>query len=161
MTNDKTCPGLPARDGDQFALLTAPGHLLRRNHQRSYDIFARLVGTDVTRQQIALLFALSRRPGASQNDLVAQTGFDKSTTKEMLGRMIARGWVERSRAPDDGRAWAMTITAPGQHLLDERMPAVRAAQEEIMAPLPEALRPVFLRCLQILIGVGCDGDDFA
>ena len=149
------------RDDDPFALLTAPGHLLRRNHQRSYDIFARLVGSDVTRQQIALLFALSHKAGVSQNDLVAQTGFDKSTAKEMIGRMIAKGWVERTRAPDDGRAWAMSITPAGQQLLDQRMPAVRAAQIEIMAPLPRELRPVFLHCLQTLIGVAGEGPEDA
>ena len=39
-------------------LLETPGHLLRRNHQRSYEIFTELVGDDVTRQQMALLVAL-------------------------------------------------------------------------------------------------------
>ncbi len=97
----------------------------------------------------------------SQNDLVAQTGFDKSTAKEMIGRMIAKGWVERTRAPDDGRAWAMSITPAGQQLLDQRMPAVRAAQIEIMAPLPRELRPVFLHCLQTLIGVAGEGPEDA
>ena len=63
----------------QLDLRRAPGHLLRRNHQRSQDIFSKLVGEDITRQQIALLIALSERPGASQNDLVGATGIDKST----------------------------------------------------------------------------------
>ena len=34
----------------QFDLLFALGYLLRRNHQRSVDIFTRTVGDDVTRQ---------------------------------------------------------------------------------------------------------------
>ncbi|MGO8918389.1 MAG: MarR family winged helix-turn-helix transcriptional regulator [Stellaceae bacterium] len=143
----------PQRDLNRFKLIDAPGHLLRRNHQRSYEIFARLVGDDVTRQQIALLIALQQNPGASQNQLVAATGFDKSTLKEMLGRMVTSGWVARARDPEDGRAWTMRITTAGRALLEERFPSVAQAQTEILAPLPAELRPVFIRCLRILLGL--------
>jgi DNA-binding MarR family transcriptional regulator len=135
-----------------FSLLDAPGHLLRRNHQRSYEIFARHVGDDVTRQQIALLIALARHPGSSQRELVGATGIDKSTLKEMLGRMVKREWVTRDRDPDDSRAWTMRITPGGEALLAERIDAVAAAQREIVAPLPEADRAAFIRSLRILIG---------
>lgn len=138
---------------DDFDLETAPGHLLRRNHQRSYEIFADLVGTDVTRQQIALLIALAKNPGASQNDMVALTGFDKSTLREMLGRLVEKGWVARERDPDDSRAWRIDITPLGRALLDEKMKRVKEVQNEIMAPLPSELRPVFLSCLQIMLGM--------
>ena len=138
---------------DAFQLMEAPGHLLRRNHQRSYELFTQLVGSDVTRQQIALLIALNKNPGASQNELVGLTGFDKSTLKEMIGRLVSKGWVERNRDPDDSRAWKMHITPAGRALLDEKMDKVRAVQEEILKPLPAELRPVFLRCLRILIGI--------
>lgn len=141
-------------EGDEeFELLTAPGHLLRRNHQRSFDIFTRLVGADVTRQQIALLVALRRAPGVSQNDLVGLTGFDKSTLKEMIGRMVEKGWVVRERDPEDSRAWKISISRAGADLLEDRLPKVRATQTEILAPLPPELRPVFLRCLRIMIGL--------
>lgn len=136
-----------------FDLLRAPGHLLRRNHQRSYELFNQRVGSDVTRQQIALLIALKQAPGASQNDLVHLTGFDKSTLKEMLGRLVAKNWVERERDPQDSRAWKIHISAAGRALLDERLSRVHAVQEEILAPLSDELRPIFLRCLRILIGL--------
>jgi DNA-binding MarR family transcriptional regulator len=134
-------------------LLDTPGHLLRRNHQRSYEIFSELVGDDVTRQQMALLIALYQNPGAAQNALVNATGFDRATIAEMLGRMVSRGWVARSRDPEDGRAWTMHITAEGRNLLLDRISKIVAAQEEILAPLPEELRPVFIRCLRMLLGL--------
>lgn len=138
---------------DGFSLLRAPGHLLRRNHQRSFEIFARHVGDDVTRQQIAFLIALYNRPGASQRDLVESTGIDKSTIKEMLGRMIKRGWVARDRDPQDNRAYTMGITPAGEALLLERMRSVKAAQDEILAPLAPEHRQRFLRDLRILVGL--------
>lgn len=136
-----------------FQLLEAPSHLLRRNHQRSYEIFSRMFGDDLTRQQVALLIALNQSPGASQNDLVAATGFDKSTLKEMLGRLVERGWVARTRDLDDQRAWRMHITCEGEKLLESRFDAIAALQDEILAPLPEDLRPVFIQCLRILVGL--------
>lgn len=134
-----------------FDLLDMPGHLLRRNHQRSYEIFARHVGDDVTRQQIALMIALAKNPGSSQRELVEVTAIDKSTLKEMLGRMVERGWVTRERDPLDNRAWTMCITPQGERLLMDRLEAVRLAQEEILAPLPETFKATFLRSLRILI----------
>ena len=50
----------PKNDENDFNLLMAPGHLLRRNHQLP-ELFTQMVGGDVTRQQIALLIALTRR----------------------------------------------------------------------------------------------------
>ncbi len=136
----------------EFNLLDAPGHLLRRNHQRSYEIFACHVGDDVTRQQIALLIALAKNPGASQRELVEATGIDKSTLKEMLGRMVARDWVVRERDPEDNRAWTMRLAPGGEALLADRIGAVSAAQREILAPLSEEDRASFVRCLRVLIG---------
>ncbi|QUT04635.1 winged helix-turn-helix transcriptional regulator [Sphingobium phenoxybenzoativorans] len=142
-----------------FDLMSAPGHLLRRNHQRSFDIFTRLVGDVLTRQQFALMLALGQRPGASQRDLVEATGIDKSTLKEMLGRMVARGWVERERDKADSRAWTMHLTAMGTELLLENLPKVQAAQREILAPLSEEDRATFMRCLRKLIDHDIAPDD--
>ncbi len=136
-----------------FDLLHAPGHLLRRNHQRSYELFTRRVGDGMTRQQAALLIALSQLPGATQNDLVAETGMDKSTLKELIGRMVSRGLVERLRHPADSRAWALHLTPAGLRLLTEVLPKVEAAQQDILAPLPEAQRPEFVRMLRVLAGL--------
>ena len=138
---------------DGLRLADTPGHLLRRNHQRSYEIFSRLVGDDVTRQQMALLISLHQTPGASQRTLVELTGFDRATIAEMVGRMIERGWVERQRDPHDGRAWTMNITDAGRQFVLARILQIVQVQNEILAPLPESDREHFLRCLRILLGI--------
>lgn len=142
----------------QFDLLSAPGYLLRRNHQRSVDIFTRTVGDDVTRQQIGTLLALHRKPGASQRDLVDATGIDKSTLKEMLGRMVKRGWVRRERDVEDSRAWTMQLTPGGLGLLIERIERVEAAQCEILGPLPARDQAILLRYLRKLAGLAVQSD---
>jgi DNA-binding MarR family transcriptional regulator len=141
----------------RFELLAAPGHLLRRNHQRSFDIFSRHVGNDLTRQQFALMLALGQRPGASQRDLVEATGIDKSTLKEMLGRLVTRGWVKRDRDPRDSRAWTMELTGEGASLLLDNVAKVQSAQLEIMAPLSEDEQATLLALLRKLLGRSEDG----
>jgi hypothetical protein len=71
----------------------------------------------------------------------------------MLGRMVTNGWVARTRDDEDRRAWTISITRQGLALLDDRFPRVAAVQREILAPLPDALRPVFIHCLRLLIGL--------
>ncbi len=141
----------------RFELLAAPGHLLRRNHQRSFDIFSRHVGNDLTRQQFALMLALGQRPGASQRDLVEATGIDKSTLKEMLGRLVTRGWVKRDRDPRDSRAWTMELTGEGTSLLLDNVAKVQSAQREIMAPLSDDEQATLLALLRKLLGRSEDG----
>lgn len=136
-----------------FQLSATPGNLLRRNHQRSFEIFSKAVGSDVTRQQIALLIAVDQQPGASQSALVEATGIDKSTLKEMIGRLSRSGWIKQERDPADGRAWKIYLGPRGDDILRDRIDLIIAAQEEILAPLAPELRPIFLRCLRILIGL--------
>ena len=136
-----------------FNLQTAPGHLLRRNDQRAYEIFQKHVGNTIRRQQFAVLNALRETPGASQKDLVEATGIDKSTAMEMLGRMVARHWVFRRRAPQDSRAWQLLLTDEGQRVLSAHLEAGRAAQQEILDPLLPDEREVFVALLRKLLGL--------
>ena len=142
---------LPAIVQD-FQLLAAPGHLLRRCHQRSEELFTEAVGTDgPTRQQIALLITVCQHPEASQAALVDRTGIDKNTLAQMIKRLTERGLLERRRGQHDARTNAITATPAAIKLLETVMPKVRAVQEQILAPLPAELRPVFQLCLRMIV----------
>jgi DNA-binding MarR family transcriptional regulator len=142
-----------------FALASAPGHLLRRCHQRSEELFTAAVGPDgPTRQQVALLISACQHPDASQADLVALTGIDKNTLTQMINRLTERGLLERRRSARDARTNAITATPAALALLEEIMPKVRAVQDQIIAPLPKELRPIFKRCLQIIAGLDAAAD---
>lgn len=124
---------------------------MRRNDQRATEIFQKHVGSSLTRQQFALLVALREKGGAAQKDLVDFTGIDKSTTKEMLGRMVARGWVERQRCADDRRAWTMSLTPEGVRVLSENKHKATLAQSEILKPLTPEQRRTFIAYLRLLL----------
>jgi DNA-binding MarR family transcriptional regulator len=137
-----------------FELREAPGHLLRRCHQRSEELFTAAVGTDgPTRQQIALLVTACQHPEASQAQLVSLTGIDKNTLTQMISRLTERGLLERRRHTEDGRANVISATAAAVRLLEDVMPKVRRVQEQILEPLPDELRGTFLRCLRLVSGL--------
>ena len=137
-----------------FTLGEAPGHLLRRCHQRSEELFTEAVGVDgPTRQQVALLVTVCQHPHLSQAELGALTGIDKNTLAHMISRLLGRGLLERERAPDDARTNAINATPAAVRLMEEVMPKVRRVQEQILEPVPEALRPIFQQCLQLVAGI--------
>lgn len=148
------------KDIESFTLRDAPGHLLRRCHQRSEELFTAALGTDgPTRQQIAVLVTVVQHPEASQAELVSLTGIDKNTLTQMIKRLIERGLLERRRTERDARTNAISATPEAVALLKAVMPKVRRVQEQILEPLPAELRPVFQLCLRLIIGL--DGPEAA
>jgi DNA-binding MarR family transcriptional regulator len=146
-------PGLPP-SVESFALRDAPGHLLRRCHQRSEELFTEALGSDgPTRQQIALLVTVCQHPAASQAELVNLTGIDKNTLTQMIKRLTARGLLERRRGEHDARTNEIHATPAAVRLLEAVMPSVRRVQERILEPLPKNLRPVFQHCLRLISGL--------
>lgn len=147
-------PKAPPSAIEAFVLHDAPGHLLRRCHQRSEELFTEAVGTDgPTRQQIALLVTVCQHPAASQAELVALTGIDKNTLAQMIKRLTERGLLERRRGEHDARTNSIHATPAAVCLLEEVMPSVRRVQEQILEPLPKHLRPSFLHCLRLISGL--------
>ena len=137
-----------------FALRDAPGHLLRRCHQRSEELFTAAIGSDgPTRQQIALLVSAVQNPEASQAELVELTGIDKNTLTQMISRLTARGLLERHPSKRDGRTNAISATTAGVRLLDVVMPRVRQVQDQILEPIPAELRATFQHCLRLIAGL--------
>lgn len=135
-------------------LRLAPGHLLRRCHQRSHEIFNHAIGKrGITRQQTATLIVLAQNPGASQQELSDESGFDRNTLADITSRLLGKGLIERRRSAADSRAYEVFLTAAGARLVKRVMPAAHEVQRRILEPLPPELRPVFIRCMRIMLGL--------
>ena len=78
--------------------LSSPLHLLHRASQRADSLFARNVGaTAPTPRQFAVLQAVSHQSGLSQTDIMAATGIDRSSTAELVRRLVSNGCLQRRR----------------------------------------------------------------
>ena len=94
-------------------------HALRK----AFDRLA--VGLGVTRAQWKVLFKLTRSPGLRQVELADMLDLEPITLCRIVDRLEEAGLVERSRDPEDRRAWRLHVTAKAQPLI-EKLQAVGA-----------------------------------
>jgi DNA-binding MarR family transcriptional regulator len=95
------------------------GHVLRK----AFDRLA--VGLGVTRAQWKVLFRLTRQPGLRQVELADMLELEPITLCRIVDRLEEAGLVERTRDPEDRRAWRLHVTAKAQPLV-EKLQAVGA-----------------------------------
>jgi DNA-binding MarR family transcriptional regulator len=138
----------------EFDLYTNVNHLLRRAHQRAEAIFAETMeGLDITPRQATLLYVVLHNPGASLSDVVQLGGMDRGTTSEMVPRMVRRGLLVESRAADDGRAKALTITDEGAELISAVIERTADVREAVLSTLPPEYHALFIKMLSLMIGL--------
>jgi DNA-binding MarR family transcriptional regulator len=130
-------------------------HLLHRAGQRAADIFAaESRAGSLTPRQFAVLTVVSQNAGLTQSDLVEYTGIDRSTLADIVARLLSRGMIQRRRAKNDGRAYAIKISAQGAKALREAQPAAAAADARLLSRLSPAKRQDFLEALNLIVGDG-------
>jgi DNA-binding MarR family transcriptional regulator len=128
-------------------------HLLHRAGQRAADIFSdEARGGGLTPRQFVVLSVVSEQEGLTQTELVTRTGIDRSTLADIVARLLSRGLIQRRRAKDDGRAYAIKISAQGTKALREAQPGAAAADTKLLASLPPAKRQEFLDSLNLIVG---------
>ena len=119
-----------------FNFSDAPGHLIRRAQQIAVSIFMEEAsGFEVTPVQFAILNALIDDPGEDQITLSGRVAFDPATFGSVIGRLEARGWVQRQADPLDKRRKLLWTTAEGEKVVLQMKRAVSRAQRRIVGPL--------------------------
>ena len=119
---------------------TLPGHLIRRLHQQSTQIFTQRVteaGFDLTSVQFSALDALRHNPGIDQAGLAQATAKDRATTGSVVDRLEQKGLVARAVSSKDKRARVLRLTQAGEDLIASLEPIVVQLQREILPGLDE------------------------
>jgi MarR family transcriptional regulator, temperature-dependent positive regulator of motility len=148
-------PGLTTLDLD-----LSPSHLLHRAQQIVSDLYlAEFGASSLTQRQIAVLNAIARQDKATQTDLVASTGIDRSTLAEMVARMEAKGLTVRTKSPTDNRANAVSLTEDGIKALQSALPMFATLDERLLDLLPQNRRDAFVDLLRRLALPKATGQD--
>lgn len=130
-----------------MALGDMAGHLIRRLHQVSTQVFlreAQAAGHDLTPVQFAALDALRSHPGIDQGRLSALIAYDRATIGGVVDRLEQKGLVSREVSRHDRRAREVSLTPEGERVFDEMLPLVRRMQGDILAPLDDTERETFM-----------------
>jgi len=118
------------------------------------DISAAFPSDVMSVAEYDVLFNLTRLPGrhARQRDLTKRLLLSQPSVSRMIDRLAARGWVEKSEAPDDARGTIVTITDDGFRrfrevavahaaAIAERFDGILSPEElELLASLCDRLR---------------------
>jgi DNA-binding MarR family transcriptional regulator len=136
-----------AQDATVHSLL----ELLHRASQRADYVFARTVGANgLTPRQFVVLHAVSETDGLSQTDIMAATGIDRSSTADLVRRLVSSGLLKRRRTRRDARLYAVRLTQKGRQMLPIGEAAARAADEVLLAIIGQAQRSAFLKALTLV-----------
>ena len=130
MAHPTTAPSSPL----QSAL-----HLLHRAGQRADNLFAGHVDNALTPRQFAILQAVAEADGLSQTGIMAATGIDRSSTADLVGRLVSHGWLHRRRTKRDARLYAVRLTPEGRRVWSQAAHAARAVSYTHLT-LPTILR---------------------
>lgn len=130
-----------------LSLSLMPGHLIRRLHQHSTQVFAAAMaeaGEDLTPVQFAMIDALAAEPDRDQASLARAIGKDRATVGAVAERLAKKGLIARTASAHDRRAIELELTGAGRDLHARLAPRVAAIQADILPGLSEAERATFV-----------------
>jgi DNA-binding MarR family transcriptional regulator len=127
------------------------GYLIRRAQQRHVAAWARLVSTQTTSVQYAVLAVLERLGECSQQQLCEAVDLDRSTIADLVARMERRGLLTRRRATDDRRRNVTVLTPEGRAELVALRPGVDAVERELTGDLDAHERTALRAALRRLL----------
>ena len=128
-------------------MLDMAGHLIRRLHQQSTQIFAQRIqaaGHDLTPVQFAALGAIEAHPATDQAHVAEFIGYDRATIGGVIDRLEKKGLIKRVVSTTDRRARELSLTAKGKRTLAALQPLVQELQKDILSPLNDKDRERFI-----------------
>lgn len=93
------------------------GFKLRLANQRHLEVFADML-PEATPTQFAILARLVEDGPLSQNHLGRRVGMDAATTKGVVDRLRAKGWVQSTPSKTDMRRLEISLTEAGEEFAD-------------------------------------------
>ena len=107
-------------------------------------------GKPVSVAEAHALMELSRAKTLVQKELASRLRLEKSTVSRLVGMLEGRGWVERSRSLEDGRAVELTLTGAGRKMAEGIAEARRAKFAQVLEAIPQGERESVLESMKIL-----------
>ena len=95
---------------------------------------------DLSRDEWRVLAALSGAAPVRTAAVIERATLDKLSVSRALRRMVAKGLVERTPDPEDGRGYLLRLRPPGRALLRQVVPMVRAREDLLLETLSAAER---------------------
>lgn len=96
------------------------------------------------------LTEIARDGRLRQVELARRLRLEKSTVSRLVTNLVARGWVRRHTADDDGRGVLLALTDTGDTAAARLADARRQRLDEVLARVPDDERAAVVRALRTL-----------
>ena len=114
----------------------APGFVIRKLYQSYSAAWTKMVGSQLTGPQFAVLDVLDLYDGSDQASVGSAAALDASTMVDVARRLERRGLIVRTRSPIDARRKVVQITALGESELSRRRERRDVLDERLFAHSP-------------------------
>jgi DNA-binding MarR family transcriptional regulator len=132
-----------------------PTAAARRFHQICVAKCAAIFGEfGLTTLQFGVMVHLNKMtgtPGIEQNVLAARLNIDRNTASVIVEQMVKLAVVARQVNGADRRARLLSLTAKGDRIYAELLPAFNVANANILAPISPRERKLFMTLLARIV----------
>jgi DNA-binding MarR family transcriptional regulator len=146
---DTTTTSIPHSLADQVGYLLSKAHL--RVHVSANEALAPL---GLTVKHYGLLTLLVHEGPISQGRLGEVMKIDRTTMVALIDDLERAGHVDRTRNPEDRRAYALVATASGKRIQRSAATLMKRVYDETLSPLSAAERRELRRMLHAIIEGG-------
>jgi DNA-binding MarR family transcriptional regulator len=146
---DTTTISIPVSLADQIGYLLSKAHL--RVHTGANDALEPL---GLTVKHYGLLTLLVHEGSVSQGRLGEVMRIDRTTMVALIDDLERAGYVDRTRNPDDRRAYALSATASGERVQRRAASLMKHVYAETLSPLSAGERSELQRMLRAIIEGG-------
>jgi DNA-binding MarR family transcriptional regulator len=143
---DTTTTSIPISLADQVGYLLAKAHL--RVHVRANEALEPL---GLTVKHYGLLTLLVHEGSVSQGRLGEVMRIDRTTMVALIDDLERAEFVDRSRNPEDRRAYALSATASGRRVQSKAATLMKQVYDETLSPLSAEERRELRRMLRGII----------
>ncbi|MGP0057952.1 MAG: MarR family winged helix-turn-helix transcriptional regulator [Beijerinckiaceae bacterium] len=153
-TNAASLQEATSEPESDFVLHGLPGHLIRRLQQAAVSLFMQQMEAgsfELTPVQFAALTGIKTYPNLDQAALAGLIAYDRATIGGVIDRLEGKGLIRRAPSLHDRRVRQLHIEPAGEQLLREVAPVVERAQEQILEPLNQEEKLIFMLLLKKLV----------
>lgn len=127
------------------------GYLIRRAQQAHLAAWTRIVSTEISSVQYAILVTLDRLGEASQRELCDEIDLDRSTIADLVSRMERRDLIARQRSREDARRNTVTLTDHGRAERIRLRPLVAQVEDALTGALTPEMRTGLREALRAVL----------
>ncbi|MCX6502892.1 MAG: MarR family winged helix-turn-helix transcriptional regulator [Microbacterium sp.] len=127
------------------------GYLIRRAQQAHLAAWTRIVSTEISSVQYAILVTLDRLGEASQRELCDEIDLDRSTIADLVSRMERRDLIARQRSREDARRNTVTLTDHGRAERIRLRPLVAQVEDALTGALTPDMRTGLREALRAVL----------